>query len=65
MSLRIIEEKRIKWTVWKVIEDGITIARFDSRGGYTREDAEAIVRDDPASEESKAEERMSRAEMYL
>lgn len=63
MSLEIIEESRIKWTVWNVIDsNGILIARFDSRGGYTRTDAEALVEEPEGSEEEK---RMARAEMYL
>lgn len=63
MSLEIIEESRIIWTVWKIVEDGIEIARFDSRGGYTRADAEAIADEEP--EESEEEKRVARAEMYL
>lgn len=47
--LEIIEESQVKWTVWKVVEDGLVIARFDSRGGYTRADAEAIVNEKPGN----------------
>jgi glutathione peroxidase-family protein len=66
MNLTIIEEKRIKWTVWKIIDsEGNLIGRFDSRGGYTRADAEAIVNDANKPEESEEEKRMARAEMYL
>lgn len=62
--LKITEEERIHWTVWRIIDsDGIEIARFDSRGGYTRADAEAVANEEP--EESEEEKRMSRAEMYL
>lgn len=63
MSLQIIEEARIHWTVWKVVDqDGELIARFDSRGGYTRADAEAIVRE---AAETEYDNRIARSELWI
>lgn len=61
-NLTIIEEQKGSATVWNVTENGIVIATFDSRGGYTRADAEKVINDD---EESEEEKQMSRAEMFL
>lgn len=46
MSLTITEEHKSGATSWNVLDDGILIATFDSRGGYTRADAEAVIADD-------------------
>ena len=42
-DLAINEQRDGSATIWNVTEDGIVIMTFDSRGGYTRADAEAVM----------------------